>query len=115
MNINAITANSVSFDAEKKTARCPYAIWRKVTCCDNPKLLDKLSQIDYLLAYQKVLDDIHDDNSLGAKIVEQLMRKKYTDIAQTVPELDISIRDGMEAISAAESKNVCIGIDIREA
>lgn len=105
-----LLADSVSFEAEKKTARCPYAIWRKVTYWDNPKLLDRLSQIDYLLAYHKVLDDINDDNSLGAKFVERLMRKKYTNIAKAAPELDIPIREGMEAVSAAESKNVCISV-----
>lgn len=38
------------------------------------------------------------------------MRKKYTDIANAAPELDNPIREGMEAVSAAESKNVCVGV-----
>lgn len=105
-----LLADSISFDAEKKVARCPYAIWRKVTYWDNPKLLDKLAQIDYLLAYHKVLDDIYDDNSFKAKVIERLMRKKYNDIANVAPHLDVPIKEGMEHVRTAEARNCHVGI-----
>lgn len=100
-----LVADSISVDTEKKTARCPYSPWRKVEYRDNPELLNKLSAIDYLLAYHKILDDIYDDGSTVARIVEKMMRKKYITISNTHSVADTAIKEGMAQLHIAESKN----------
>lgn len=105
-----LVADSISLDTDIKTARCPFSLIRWIKYRDTPGLLDKLSGINYILTYHKVKDDIDDDNSKIAKIVECLMRKKYNSIKEVSKRTICAVTDGMEAIKRAESSNERISV-----
>lgn len=105
-----LVADSSSLDTDIKTARCPFSLIRWIKYRDTPGLLDKLSGINYILTYHKVKDDIDDDNSKIAKIVECLMRKKYNSIKEVSKRTICAVTDGMEAIKRAESSNERISV-----
>lgn len=105
-----LVADSISVDTDIKTARCPFSpVWR-VKYRDNPALLDKMSSVNYILTYHKVKDDIDDDNSLIAKVVERLMRKKYNSIKGDNEPTICAVTDGMQHIKTMESSNEKISV-----
>lgn len=105
-----LVADSIFLDTGIKTARCPFSMIRRVKYRDNPGLLDKLSGINYILTYHKVKDDIDDDNSMIAKIVECLMRKKYNSIKEVNEHTIYAVTEGMESIKTAEASNEIISV-----
>lgn len=105
-----LVADSISVDTDIKTARCPFSPIRMVKYRDNPTLLDKMSSVNYILTYHKVKDDIDDDNSVIAKIIERLMRKKYDSIKGNNEQTILAVANGMEIIKTAESSNNKISV-----
>lgn len=105
-----LVADSIFVDTSIETARCPFSPIRKVKYRDNPALLDKMSGVNYILTYHKVKDDIDDDDSAVAKIIERLMRKKYDSIRIKNEHSIRAVIDGMQAIKAVESSNEKISV-----
>lgn len=105
-----LVADSISLYTDIKKARCPFSPIRMVKYRDNPTLLDKMSSVNYILTYHKVKDDIDDDNSVSAKIVERLMRKKYDSIQGNNEQTILAVANGMEIIKTAESSNNKISV-----
>lgn len=105
-----LVADSISMDTEMKSARCPFSPIKKVKYRDNPVLLDKMSNVNYILTYHKVLDDIDDDNSFLAKIIEKLMRKNYNSIENENQSAVYKVVEGMRIIKEAEALNVRISV-----
>ncbi len=105
-----LVADSISLDTEIKKARCPFSLYKRVQYRDNTELLDKMSQINYILTYHKVMDDIDDDNSKVAKFIELLMRKKYISIkTQNITAVD-TVAQGMKRIRDFEKKNEKVSV-----
>lgn len=105
-----LVADSIFMDTDMKTARCPFSPVRRVKYRDNPALLDKMSNVNYILTYHKVRDDIEDDNSVIAKIVERLMRKKYDSIKGKNGQTICAVKDGLQFIKKVESSNEKISV-----
>lgn len=105
-----LVADTISLDTDIKTARCPFSPIRRVKYRDNPALLDKMSSVNYILTYHKVKDDIDDDNSVIAKVIERLMRKKYDSIKGNNEQTIHAVTDGMQLIKTAESSNEKISV-----
>lgn len=105
-----LVADSISLDVDTKTAICPFSPLRKVEYRDNPDLLDKMANINYILTYHKVMDDIDDDNSVIAKVIEHLMRKKYNGIKENNAQTIIAVTNGMQRIKKSESSNSVISV-----
>lgn len=105
-----LVADSISLDTDIKTARCSFSPIRWVKYRDNPVLLDKLSSINYILTYHKVKDDIDDDDSLIAKFVECLMRRKYNSLKEINEHTICVVTAGMQAIKTAESSDERISV-----
>lgn len=100
-----LVADSIDCKSQTKCKRCPFSPINKITYKDNTELLDKLSKINYVLSYHKVLDDIYDDNNLKSKIVELMMRRKYNKIKITNEEVVLSVSDGMNLIREFEANH----------
>ena len=98
-----LVADSIFLDKDIKKARCPFSIYKRVNYRDNIELLNKMSNINYILSYHKVLDDIYDDKSIKARIVEKLMRRKYNVLKETYAQTVKSVTDGMKKIRETES------------
>lgn len=105
-----LVADSISIDTDIKTARCPFSPIRRVTYRDNPALLDKMSSVNYILTYHKVKDDIDDDDSVIAKVIERLMRKKYDSVKGTNEQTICAVTNGMQRIKTVESSNGKISV-----
>lgn len=105
-----LVADSISMDTEMKTARCPFSLYKRVKYRDNSELLNKMSNINYILSYHKVKDDIDDDNSIVAKVVELLMRKKYISIEKANDGVVRAVTTGMQEIRIAESVDTRISV-----
>lgn len=105
-----LVADSISPDTEIKTGRCPYSLRRKVRYRDNPELLDKMSAINYILTYHKFLDDIDDDNSMLAKLMEKGMRKRYVDMERQHRRTAEAVASGMRSVREMERGNGRISI-----
>ncbi len=105
-----LVADSISMDTEMKTARCPFSLYKRVKYRDNSELLNKMSNINYILSYHKVKDDIDDDNSIVAKVVELLMRKKYISIEEANDGVVRAVTTGMQEIRIAESVDTRISV-----
>ena len=105
-----LVADSIYLDTEIKSERCPFSIWKKVQYRDNIELLDKMSCINYILTYHKILDDINDDNSLIAKLLEFLMRKKYRNIEEKNRSKTQAVALHMQMIRNMESNNEKISV-----
>ncbi len=105
-----LVADSISMDTEVKTARCPFSLYKRVQYRDNVELLNKMSNINYILTYHKVMDDIDDDNSVVAKVIELLMRKKYISIENANEGAVRAVTAGMQEIRLAESADTCISV-----
>ena len=105
-----LVADSIYSDTEIKSERCPFSLWKKVQYRDNTGLLDRMSCINYILTYHKVLDDIEDDNSLIAKVIELLMRKKYLSIKEKDTSKAQIVADHMQIIRNAETVDEKISV-----
>lgn len=98
-----LVADSLCADRSVKEGRCPFAPYKKISYRDNPALLKKLSEINFILSYHKVLDDVMDDNSRKAKAAERLMRAGYKRVAGRNPQAAQAVSAGMEVIHKMET------------
>ena len=64
---------------------------------------DYAADLSVALAYHKVLDDVADDGSLGARAAERLLTGAYGRAAERIPEACAAIEMSMAAIRAIES------------
>lgn len=105
-----LVADSISTDTQLDTAICPFPFWRKVRYRFNSRLLRFMAERNYILTYHKVLDDIHDDGSFIAKILERLMRRRYLTIMKEKSALIESVTATMDSLHTMELANANIPI-----
>lgn len=106
-----LVADSISPDTQLEKVWCPFSIWRRVKIRNNPSLLRFLAERNYMLVYHKILDDISDDGSIVAKIIERVMRKRYCLLAGKLPTVAESIARNMAQLNSAEKSGRRISID----
>ena len=64
-------------DGVVKTGRCPWSLLgKKVEYITYPELTDYFAQLNFILVYYNLLDDVHDDGSLLAKWITKRMEKQ---------------------------------------
>lgn len=81
-------------DGEVKTGRCPWSLLRKkVEYITYPALTDYYAQLNFILVYYNLLDDVQDDGSLLAKWITKKMEKK-------LPLLETSVGREKELLQA---------------
>lgn len=106
-----LVADSISADTKLEKVWCPLPIWNRIKIRNNPTLLQFMAERNYMLVYQKLVDDISDDGSWLAKIAERIMRKRYLALAGKLPEVAESIDRNMANLSFAEKRNEYIAIE----
>jgi hypothetical protein len=105
-----IILDAAEADDDRKRARCPFTL-RSVQYRDNMLLLEKLSTINYLLFYHKVLDDIQDDDSKRAKIMLREMKPNYFILSQKHPAVVESVENAMESIRLMEWERAYVSLE----
>lgn len=105
-----LVADAVSIDTRLVTAVCPFPFWKKVEYRSNSRLLQFMAERNYILTYHKVLDDVYDDGSFIAKILERIMRRRYLAIIKENAPLIESITATMNSLHSMELANVDISI-----
>lgn len=61
-------------DGQVQTGFCPFSLWpRRVSYVTYPGLSDYYAQLNFVLVYYKLLDDVLDDGSLIAKLLTDKM------------------------------------------
>lgn len=105
-----LLADSIGCESTVKEMRCPYMPYKKVTYRDNPTLLNWMAEINYMLSYHKVLDDVYDDDSWKAKVVAGFMRKRYTALAEKHGDIDQAMAEKMALLRVQEGHNEAISI-----
>ena len=105
-----LVADSMEVNTNCVNAVCPFFL-KTIRYNDNPVLLDRMAQVNYLLVYHKVMDDIMDDNSVKAKVTARLMRNKYLQIAQHNRMAAKCIVTWMKAIREMEERQAYVSLD----
>lgn len=105
-----MVADSIYSDTEIKESLCPFSIYKIVRYRDNQLLLEHMSEINYILCYHNVLDDIRDDGSIKAKTIERIMRRRYNEVARKHQEIARILAAKMQRIHEIERNNQYIAI-----
>lgn len=108
-----IIADSLSPEENTVNAFCPYIPYKYVAYQDNPELLQRISERNYILTYKKIQDDIADDGSFKAATVERAMRNRYCELEAKHPQLIEVVEQGMEKLRRQE--DMCERLTIEEA
>ena len=105
-----LVADSIYTDTPIKKTVCPFSLIKIVKYRDNPQLLDHMAEVNYILTYHKVLDDVLDNNSFKAKAVERVMRKRYSGIAAKYEHTINTVAEKMRVIHEMETQDRFIDI-----
>lgn len=105
-----LVADSIYTETEYKKKICPFSPLKIVKYRDNPDVLNKMAERNYILTYHKVLDDILDDNSMVAKILERCMRKRYLEVSEKNKAATEAIIKRMQLLHQMEKENSLISI-----
>lgn len=105
-----LVADSVSSDTEIKTGRCPLPPFKRIRYRDNAALLDKMAGINYILTYYKVRDDMADDRSIRAAIVERMLRKRFEALRPTEKDAVRAVEEGMKHLWEMEAADQYISV-----
>ncbi|MBR6700869.1 MAG: hypothetical protein IKL72_03985 [Firmicutes bacterium] len=87
-----------------------HPVKKKNICVENPAV-DYAADVMIILAYQKVIDDIKDDNKASAKAMKLMFQGTYRKLQAKYPRLCLIIEKELEVLSAME-KEKCSSIDM---
>ena len=80
-----LLSGSSRADGVVKTGRCPWSLIRKkVEYITYPELSDYFAQLNFILVYFNLLDDVQDDGSLVAKWITKKMEKHLPRVQEAV-------------------------------
>lgn len=102
--------DSVNQDTEETHTFCPVKM-KHMPCKVPGTLLDKLCEINFLLTYYKVYDDILDDENPGAKFLAKIMQKKFEELSAKQFHAAEIIETHMKRIHIMEQKNEFVSIE----
>lgn len=72
-----LISGSSRADGQVQQGVCPWSMWRKrVSYITYPQISDYYAQLNYLLVYYHLLDDVQDDGSLVAKWITGKMKDR---------------------------------------
>ena len=85
-----------------KNARCPYHFGRKRRCM-NSDIAAYAADVNVILAYLNLIDDVNDSGSKKAKLACKILKNDYKKASARLPELDKKIKAGLLELSKAEA------------
>lgn len=103
-----------SFNEERRTFvqnRCFVHPFKKRTKILNNDALDFAAYCNVILAYFKLIDDVHDDNSLKAKLFSKFLAQYIKKIPDDFKPLTEDIKENLDVLSNIEKENTSRNID----
>ncbi len=88
-------------ESDDGNCRCPYSVFKKCQTA-NGKHADYCADITVILSYLKLQDDIDDNGSFKAKVLQKLFKKQYQKACLRQSEIADKIKNGLCALSDAE-------------
>lgn len=93
-------------DGEVKTGRCPWSLFpRKVEYITYPELSDYYAQLNFVLVYYNLLDDVEDDGSLLARWITVRMEKHMGGLDEPMHNEVALLRAYLEKLRQIEAEN----------
>ena len=86
-----------------KKGRCPVHLLKKIEYVDNTEINERIADINSILGYYKVVDDVQDENK--RRIFKSIIKPAYKKSAKRMPSLDVKIKAGYERIRRHEKEN----------
>ena len=110
LNFVGILLSSLYEPEEKQYwVRCPMHPFHKKSVRTN-QYMDYVSDMNIILTYFKLEDDVLDENSLKSKSFKQLLKKDFQRVKEKYPKKVDTIKYHLDQIHVLEQKN-CLDLD----
>ena len=110
LNFVGILLSSLYEPEEKQYwIRCPMHPFHKKSVRTN-QYMDYVSDMNIILTYFKLEDDVLDENSLKSKSFKQLLKKDFQRVKENHPKKVDTIKYHLDQIHVLEQKN-CLDLD----
>lgn len=85
-----------------KTGICPVHVLKKVEYVENSDILERISDINTILGYYKLEDDVTDEGK--HRVIKGLVKGYYNKARKRMPEFAESVKKGYEKLREAEKQ-----------
>ena len=110
LNFVGILLSSLYEPTDKQyLIRCPLHPFHKKSVRTN-QYMDYVSDMNIVLTYYKLEDDVLDENSLKSKTFKQLLKKEFNRIKKKYPDKVEKIKEHLDQIHYLE-KSHCLDLD----
>lgn len=93
-------------DGVVRVGRCPFTLFgKKVEYITYPELTDYYAQLNFILVYFNLLDDVQDDGSLVAKWVTGAMEKKLPGVEAAMAREKALLQQYLQTLKQIETEN----------
>jgi len=100
--LNVFAHSILKFPLEYKYSRCILHPFKKRLITVRDALTERVIDINTLLLYYKLLDDICDKDKRGRKIVFAKVRRKYKKTLDSLNRLDATVKEQYDRLNAYE-------------
>lgn len=101
-----LLSGSCRRDGDVQTGRCPWSLFpRKVAYVTYPEVSDYYAQLNFLLVYFNLLDDVRDDGSLIAKWISGKMEKHISKLEGPMEQEINLLQDYLSQLHQIEAEN----------
>ena len=93
-------------DGVVKVGRCPWTLFgKKVKYITYPELTDYYAQLNFILVYYNLLDDVQDDGSLIAKWISGAMEKHLPKVETSMEREKTLLQAYLQTLRQIEEEN----------
>lgn len=98
-------------DGQLQTGKCPFSWWpRKVSYITYPQISDYFAQLNFILVYYNLMDDVHDDGSLLAKWITGKMSAQMEQLDSTMHREAELLRQYLQQLSQVEQRRESVSV-----
>ena len=113
LNYDIVMLALLAFNYEEcepvfKKGKCPVHCFRKIEYVDNNVLFERISDINVILGYYKVYDDVLDENK--HKAIKCGITPYYKKSAKRMPKFDLSVKEGYDRLRKEEKDKNTISV-----
>lgn len=106
-----LLSGSARDDGRVQTGVCPWSLWRrKVSYITYPELSDYYARLNYILVYYNLMDDVHDDGSLVAKLITGKMEKQLKNLDDSMRNESTLLQNYLQELSHIEQQNQALPV-----
>ncbi len=101
-----LLSGSSRADGLVRTGRCPWSLFfRKVEYITYPELSDYYAQLNFILVYYNLLDDVQDDHSFVAKWLSKRMEKHLPSLKDSMSREASLLQIYLDELHRIEEEN----------